>query len=391
MPRQEKTTTKPATSATEELEKKRREFQEQIAHKKKTKAPAKKPVQHSRKKLFFGFGLVLILLIGLGVAAVYALWFQNPDRVVGDAVFRALKANTMSFTGDIRAGQTFDAQFNGGTAGTKGAKFSFNSVLKYDDKKYDLGSDVILDKDGNVYMSAGGIKTALGSELVADAVNTGTYSNLLAQKLDGKWLKISSDQLQPYSKKVAAAQSCVEEVIRRNQTDEPLFGETADIYKQNKFIVVDTNLGTADGSTGYSVHIDQDKLKSFLTSFKDTALYRQLHDCDSATFALNPEKFVKSLANSDLRAQKIELWINDKHDITKVVVNGNASGLAGTMTVLPQFNQEVKIVVPTNLVSLTELHALLQDGTQALMLSKESDDASKQKIQALIEKLRTQQ
>lgn len=390
MPRQEKETNKSSLSATEELEKKRQEFQDEIAHKKKKVTSKKKTARYSRKQLIVGVVLSLALLVSLGVAAAYALWYQNPDRVVGDAIFRALKAETMSFTGTIKSGQTFDAQFSGGSAGTKGGKLSFKSTLKYDDKVLDLSTDAILDKDGNVYMSAGGIKSALGNELVADAVNTGTYSNLLAQKLDGKWLHISSDQLQPFSRKIAAVQSCVETVIRKNQSDEPLFGQVADIYKQNKFMIVDSRLGTVDGSAGYSVHIDQEKLKAFLTSFKSTGLYTQLHDCDSATFNLNPDKFLKSLTGTGVKAQKVELWINDQHAITKVVVNGSVSGVAATMTVAPQFNQDVKIVVPTNTVSLTQLHEYLQDGSEALMLSKESDATSKQKIQQLIDKLRAQ-
>lgn len=385
MSRQDTNTTD--SPASDELEKKRKEFQNEIAHNKKPAAVSRP----SRKRLIVGLCLAIALLAGLAGAAVYSLVKNNPDKVVADAVFRALKSNTVTFTGTVKSGQTIDAPFSGASAGTKGAKFTFDATLKFDSKAHKIGTDMILDRDGNVYLGAGGIQSALGSDLVADAVNTGTYSNELAKKLDGKWLKISSDQLQPYSRKVAAVQSCIETVIKKNQSDEPLLGNVAEIYKQHVFMKVTGTLGTDNGSTGYTVQIDSDKLKAFLTEFKKTPLYTQLHDCDSATFELNPEKFVKNLAGSSLRAQKIELWINNQRDITKIVVDGSAEGLRGFVTISPQFNQEVKVVVPPNLVTLNELREYMNEGNEALSLSKESDPASQKKLQQLIEKLKTEQ
>jgi len=74
-----------------------------------------------------------------------------------------------------------------------------------------------MDKDGNLYLSAGGIKNALGNDLVADAGTQGSYANMLLQKLEGKWLKITSTELQPYSKKIANIQSCIQTVIQKTR------------------------------------------------------------------------------------------------------------------------------------------------------------------------------
>lgn len=379
----------PATSS--ELEKKRKEFQEKIAHKKKPTSVRTAPVRVSRRRLFVGLGLALVLLVGLSAAAVYALWYKNPEKAVSDAMFRALMSETITYTGTLTSGQTVDAQFNGAVAGAKGSKLTFNTTLNYDNKEHTFGTDAIFDREGTLYLGAGGIQYALGNDLVKDAVNTGTYSNELAKKLDGKWLKVSSDQLMPYSRKIAAAQSCVETLVRKNQADGPLFAPVADIYKRHTFVRVTETLGTVDGSTGYSVSIDSEIFKAFLMEFKETNIYKQLHDCDSATFELNPDTFIKGLVGTNIRVQNMQLWINNQHDITKIVLDGTSSGLRGEMIVVPQFDQEVKIVTPTNIVTLEELHGYMQEGTEALMLSKESDAASQQKLKQLIDKVLTLQ
>lgn len=372
-------------SISEELEKKRHEFQDEIAHNKPSKKRGSKKV--SRKKLILGIILLGFLLVSLAGAAVYALWF-SPERAVNDAIVRALTSQSLTFSGTMQSGKTLDVQFSGAVAGRDGARLTFNARVDINDKTDRLGSDVVLDKDGNLYMSAGGIRNALGNELVEDAANQGTYANLLLQKLEGKWLKISSTELQPYSRKIANIQSCLETVLKKNQGDEPLFSEAAQIYQKHRFIVVNKVLGTRGTSTGYGVYLDSDKLESFLGEFKSTVLYRQLQDCDSATFDLNPAAFVKKLSN---QTKTIELWINPQHEITDIYTTGSLNGLQTDTRITPEFNQEAKIIVPSSTVSLTQLHQYLIDGTQALSLQKRSDATSKQVLEALKAKLQAAQ
>lgn len=368
----------------DELEKKRQEFRDEIAHKKPAGSSSKRL---PRKKLAFGLVLLGFLLTCLAAAAVYALWF-SPERAVTDAIVRALASKTVTFSGTLQAGKAIDASFNGASAGANGGKLSFNAKLDFNNRTDTISSDVVLDHQGNVYMSAGGIKNALGSGLVADAANQGTYANLLLQKIEGKWLKITSAELQPYSKKYASIQSCIETVIGKVQTDQPLLEEAVDVYQKNRFIVVDKVIGTRGTSTGYSVHVDKDKMKTFFDGFKTTVLYRQLHDCDSATFDLNSQKMVNSITK---KATKLDLWINQSHEITEIYTVGSLNGTQSELRIMPQFNQEAKIIVPTSTVSLTQLHDYLVDGTQALNLAKNSDATSKQLLEALKAKLRASQ
>jgi hypothetical protein len=377
-----KKTTEPVN---EELEKKRHEFQEEIAHAK----PLRRPSLLHKRNLLIGFSLLFVLVCILAATAVYAFWYQNPERVVTDAVVRALAAQTTTVTGTFTSGNALKVDFNGASAGAAGAKFTFATTTKYDDKTQTFGTDMILDKSGDLYMSAGGIENALGHDLVVDAANPGTYANILQQKLDGKWLRITSDQLQPYSQKIASIQSCVQTVFNKIQDNQPLLKEAADIYAKNRFIVVDKHLGSQNGSTGYGVHLNYDKLASFLTKFKETSIYTQLHDCDSATFDLNVDNFIKSLKDSSTKVSDVELWINGNHDLTEIKGHGARPGVAGDLDLKPRYNEEVKIVTPTNTVSLDALHQYMEDGTQALQLAKQNDPASKQQLSALLDKLKT--
>lgn len=375
-------TKKQTVQIDDELEKKRREFQDEIAHSVKPKRPKKA----GKKRLTIGMVLLGMLLVGLGLAAAYALWF-NPERAVSDAIVRALSSQTISFNGTLQAGNAANVQFNGAVAGSDGAKLTFNARVDTNDTTERFASDVVMDKDGNVYMSAGGIKNALGDELVADAANEGSYANLLLQKIEGKWLKITSDQLQPYNMKYANIQSCIQSIIQKNQGTGPIFGEAAELYQRDRFIIVEKVLGSQGTSTGYSVRIDQNKLKAFLSNFKGTLLYRQFHDCDSGTFELDPEKFAARIGKN----ARLELWINQAHEITEIKTNTHLAGLATEISITPQFNQEVKIIAPSSTINLSQLHEYLTDGTQALSLSKQSDAASKQLLDALKAKLEASQ
>lgn len=366
----------------DELEKKRAEFNEQLSHKKPFKRDSKVP----RKKLAFGFVLLAFLLVTLASAAVYALWF-SPERAVTDAIVRALGSQTVTFSGTYQAGNAVDATFSGASAGANGAKLTLNARLDFNNRSDTFSSDIILDRDGNVYMSAGGIQNALGSDLVKDAAREGTYANLLLQKIEGKWLKITSAELQPYHKKYASIQSCLETVIKRVPNDQPVLQEAVEIYQKNRFVIVDKVLGNRGTSTGYLVHTDKEKMKSFLEEFKTTVLYRQLRDCDSATFDLNPTKIVDMISK---RTTKMELWINQAHEITEIYTEGSQDGLKGELRIAPRFNQEAKIIIPTSTISLEKIHEYLVDGTQAMELTAKTDAGSKQLLQALKDKLNAQ-
>ncbi len=365
----------------DELEKKRREFQDEIAHDKSVKSD--KP--RDRKRFAFGITLLAVLLIGLGAAAAYALWF-NPERAVSDAIVRALSSQTITFNGTAQSGKTLDVQFNGAVAGSNGAKLTFNARIEANNTTERLASDAVLDKDGNVFMSAGGIKNALGDDLVNDAGNQGSYANLLLQKLEGKWLKITSEELQPYNKKYANIQSCIQSVIRKNQGAGPVFTETAELYQKDRFIVVDEILGVRGTSTGYSVHFDKERLRTFMGNFKTTVLYKQFYDCDSGAFDINPDTIARRFGN-----QKLELWINQAHEITEMKTKVALGGLTTEISVTPLFNQEVRIITPTTTVNLAKLHEYLNDGTEALSLAKKPDNTSKQLLDALKAKLEASQ
>lgn len=366
----------------DELEKKRREFQDEIAH-------SVKPRRHKKagkKRLTIGMILLGVLLAGLGFAAAYALWF-NPERAVSDAIVRALSSQTVSFNGTLEAGNAANVQFSGAVAGSDGAKVTFNARIDANNTTERFASDVVMDKDGNVYMSAGGIKNALGDELVADAANEGSYANMLLRKIEGRWLRITSEQLQPYNMKYANIQSCIQSIIQKNQGTGSIFGEAAELYRRDRFIIVEKTLGNRGTSTGYSVHIDQEKLKAFLVNFKGTLLYRQFHDCDSGTFELDPEKVVARIGKN----AKLELWINQAHEITEIKANTHLASLATEIRIMPQFNQAVKIIAPSSTINLSQLHEYLADGTQALSLAKQPDTASKQLLDALKAKLEASQ
>ena len=110
------------------------------------------------------------VLLGGGVAA-YNLWYQNPEKVLSDALINAAKAKTITYTGAVDIVnldktslsytsklETIKLSFDGKSAAPTG-ELSAKLTVKYDGKNYDLTGSGLVDKDANLYVKLARLKS----------------------------------------------------------------------------------------------------------------------------------------------------------------------------------------------------------------------------------------
>ena len=178
----------------------------------------------------------------------------------------------------------------------------------------------------------------------------------LVKKIDGVWIKISSDDLKQYSEEYSVTQKCFNDTINKFKNDKESNSEITELYRNNQFIIIDKELGQKDGSFGYEMTNNNTVLKKFIIGLIDTKIYKALHDCDKS-FIIKPNdiKIDELVINNDSNA-KVELWIDVwSHQITKMYASGKDGTTTITTTILPKFNETVSIKAPESSISLTEL------------------------------------
>ncbi len=332
------------------------------------------PSSGKKKKVVVGSIIAAALVIlGGGGAAAYTMWYQNPDKVLSDALVNMIHAESVTYTGTI----DLTNHETGGTSSTAALKSmklivegkNNNSVgehvaklsIDYDNATYDITGAALIDKDSNLYVKVGGVKKILTN---LAATGGGTYSQLpqyiqdIVEKLDDKWVRISSDDLKELDEGYDKTKTCTDEVFKKLNDDKAMTDELVMIYQDNKFIVVKESLPTKDGSLGYVIEGDKAKLEQFAKAANKSKFAVELQKCDD-TFTLNEDDDDATEVESAYKDTRIEVWVDRwSHQLTKLHVTGKTDEASAVATVEPIFNKHVEVTAPTDYVKLSELKTI---------------------------------
>jgi len=332
----------------------------------------------SKKPLIIGIILVVFFaLLGGGGVLAYNLWYQNPEKVVTDALINAATAKTSVYTGTVKVESdnvktVIDLTTKQADATT--GSFDAKVTVTIAGKDYAVNGSALVDASGDLYFKVeklAGIvaeyKSQLGSYI--DASQSATIDKIVA-KIDGTWIKVSSADLKEFSDTTATAKTCLNDTIKKFKDDKSAIAEVTNVYKKNPFIKIDKKLGEKDGSLGYVIKGDSTALKAFAEGLKTTKVYIALHACDSS-FAIDTSSMDTSTTSTS--SGTVELWVNSwSHQITKLTFNDASDGSTTSGAISPTYNQSVQIVTPTSSITLTQLktdiEALLQDFTTSSAL-----------------------
>jgi hypothetical protein len=324
------------------------------------------PPKKSKKGLIIG-GIVagvVALLIG-GTVAAYNVWYQNPNKVVTDAVVNALTAKSMSASGTVEfENDEYKIKIEASGKSTVEADISTEIKVTYSDDsvEYTVDGQGIFDASGDIYLKlndaralADSIEKQSGNEMSLDVFDE------IVTKVDGKWIKIGKEDLGDFSEEYEKAQTCVADLSKKLDEDasfrKTIENETRNAYQQHQFIIVGNKLGSRTinktGSLGYSLTADAKVADAFFKALEDTELWKQYSACDDSLSLDDIAGDFEDSADSDA---EVELWVSRfGHQITEFSLKEDDSEGKGTFVVNPIFNQNETIEIPSDAIPFSEL------------------------------------
>lgn len=330
-----------------------------------TSAPLATAPKRKRKGVWIAIITMAIVLLGAGTVAGYFLWYQNPEKVLTDGLVNAIKAKTVNYTGLLSVEFENDASLKielDGKNKLNAAEMNAKATIVYADKEIVLdGSAMMVESD--LYLRFNNVDRLVENFLPAEqeASELRAAIDTFVSKVNGQWVKVTSDDMALFSQEASDRQRCVTDVYKQIESNDAIMSEVADLYKQHKFIVVAESLGTKDGSMGYRLELDEAKLKNFTQAANDTQLYKQLRECDSNIDA------TKDIEVTD-DGMRTEVWVSRwSHEITKVRMESTeqTKDVKGTFELSPKFNEVVMIEAPESFLTLEELRADIETLSEA--------------------------
>lgn len=333
---------------------------------------SEKPKWFKRKKYIIGIIVALLLAIIVGGSAfAYISYYQKPQNVINDALINAVIAKNAIYTGKIKFAYgsglskingviNIDSQF--GTLGTQ--HHNAKLTLTIGPTSYSIQGDVLFDKVGDIYFRVQGLKT-----VVDEAKNSlGITSNMMlsnsidgiVKKIDDTWFRVSTNDLNTYSKDFSKVKSCINESMDKFKNDNSAISEVAGLYKKNPYIVVKKDLG----NYSYDVTTDTKAGKAFIINLKNTKIYKSLNTCDKNIVINNadvnaiPDSSTTSSTN-DSTTYKITVspW---SHKIRKLDISSNSNGLVSSENMTASYDQKINISTPKPSTSITQLQTYIQ-------------------------------
>lgn len=334
------------------------------------------PAKKSKKRLVITLIAAALLLLGLGLAYVY--WYQNPTKVVSDAFIHALNAKSMTYTGTVTAAGSSKmvVTFNGGAVvdgATVNAKLSYET----DGRQYTLDGNGIIDKKNDIYFKVQNIDGLVNNYRRMVPQESQALFDQIIDKIDDKWVKVSSEDLKSFSPDAVKTQECLSDSFKEMQNDAAVRKELIDTYKKHPFITIDKALGAKDGSLGYSLKMNEEAEKAFEKEYRNTTFYKSLVKCDSS-FAEESDQLKEDVAgfSPDVRT---EVWVDRwSHQITKVTLKQEEDGQTVNMAIEPKFNRPVAIVTPKDATTLEQLQKDIQTLLQSAQQTPATDAAMPQ-------------
>lgn len=324
------------------------------------------PTKKSKKGLVVAAVITgVLVLLGGGSAFAYNGWYQNPEKVVTDALINTIGAKTATMTGvvDVKNDDYTMKVSIDSKASDSAAELAVDVEYAAGGETFKLKGAGHFSAEGDLYVKVENVRELVDSYGSQIGINTGHFDTLIT-KIDGNWIKISNDDLGTVSEEFKESQLCFEKVADDIKADKSLSGEVSDLYKKNSFIVIKESLGSRTingvGSLGYVVDLDQAKTKSFVSGLASTKVGEKLKECDDQ---IDFTKFAEDM-DTESTAEgegKVEIWASRfGHELTEVNAKGTSDGTDLSIVINPVFNKEVTLETPTNALTINELKAEIE-------------------------------
>ena len=329
------------------------------------------PPNKSKKRLIIGLITIVVLLIFGCAVFAYSSWYSKPEKVMSDAIVNVVSSKSVMYNGNVAiVGDNLKLSFDidGKQAGAAGA---LNSKLTITDAKrnYIINGSGLIDSSGNTYFKAN-VKTVVPniiSKMGFDSKEGASAAvDSFIEKVNNKWIKTTDHELSTTNNDYLSVKNCTSDLINKYKDNKAAISELTDLYKKQQFINSNKNLGQKDGSVGFLINVNSQKLASFKDGLEKTKIYKSLSECGNEYSVSNLSKLVnENFAMVDNPI--VEVWIDSwTHQITKISANGYIYGAKVSADLSPRFNQTVEINAPSEFVSMSQLKLYTQDLSRVL-------------------------
>ena len=325
------------------------------------------PMRPKKKKtgLIIGVVLGVIVLIAIVSAAlVYFLWWQNPEKMVTDAVSNAIMAKKMTADGkvvvDMRDQGKIELNVKTATdSGKSKANIDAKLNIKGVDKNIPLKGDAVLDSDGTIYVKINNFKDLYGTllEVVMESSSGGkmsraqieTYRDQTLRKMSSEidkmgntWMKISPDE-------IGSEYKCGIDVLKKIQSDESVRKEVAQLYQKNSFFTIkDSKISDRNGGRGFELQGDNSKLSKFSDELKNSSAGKALGKCGKSNS-------YKSSESSSIDTASLKVWVDrSSHELKALELKGDSKKVSVEISFDIDVNKSEEIKIPSSAESLKE-------------------------------------
>lgn len=339
------------------------------------------PKKKSKKPL-------IIALIAVGVAALlfggtalaYNYWYQNPDKVVSDAIVNAVTAKSVSATGTFEIKNDdykLTVEASGKTSPDANSQVAVKLSYTADDVNVTVNGEGIYSAEGDIYVKLKDIKklTATIEEQSDGQISFEVFGGVI-EKVDSKWVKIGKEDLGDVNEDFEKTQKCFADISKQLEEDaafrRAVEDETKDLYQKNRFIIVDEKLASrtinGQGSLGYLLSSDDAVADAFFTGFAETQLGKKFLACDDS---IKFDDIVSEDAKKDEDSEtRVELWVSRfGHYITEVNIHSNQDGTEASLVLNPTFNKDETVEVPTDAIPFAEVKADIEKALEDYTMS----------------------
>ena len=326
------------------------------------------PMQPKKKKtgLIIGIVLGVIALIAIiSAVLVYFLWWQNPEKMVTDAVSNAIMTKKMTADGkvviDMRDQGKIELNVKTATeSGKSKANIDAKLNIKGVEKNIPLKGDVVLDSDGTIYVKINNFKDLYGTllEIVMESSSGGnlsrsqieTYRDQTLEKMGSEidkmsdtWMKISPDE-------IGGEYKCGINALKKIQSDESARKELAQIYQKNSFFTIkDSKISDRNGGRGFELQGNNKSNSSkFEEEFKNSSVGKALSKCGKSNS-------YKSSESSSIDTASLKVWVDkSSHELKALELKGDGKKASVEISFDINMNKSEEIKTPSEAESLKE-------------------------------------
>lgn len=335
--------------------------------------PETNPKKNFKKFLFGGIAALALVLIAGSVFAYTAI-YQNPDRMVHDAIINAIQAKTATMTGDISYkadGVNITMKLDSASTATNG-EFSVTANVAIDTESYKQTFDASgagKMVDGTLYVKLGGLQAAVNTFSSGQSTTIPGFLTDIIKKIDNQWISIKASDYQDVSKDAAEQQACYTTVMEKIQSDNAMRSEVVTLYRDNQVLVIKEELGAKEinsvDSLGFKVEVDQAAATNLIKGIGNTTFGKELKNCnDDIDFNKIADEMADASTSEGVESS-VELWVSKMgHEITQVTASVKDKDNTANVVLNPLFNKEVTVEAPQDAIPLK---TLIEDIQSAIM------------------------